>query len=135
MVGVIGDPDLSERILKIATGHKGPATQRTVAVRDLDEIDEIGACDVVYLAAKADVDPSKLLSLVSDNPVLTVSEEEGTARRGLAISFREVEGQLRFEINRAALARANLTASSHLLKLAILVEEDPDVERSLEKLK
>lgn len=55
--------------------------------------------------------------------VLYVGESLGFATSDGAINFVKRDGKIKLEINRKALADANLTASSHLLKLAILVGE------------
>ena len=42
----------------------------------------------------------------------------------MAINFVIIKGKLKFEMNRRAIEDAGLQASSQLLKLAILVEEE-----------
>ncbi|MES1224887.1 MAG: YfiR family protein, partial [Bacteroidota bacterium] len=52
---------------------------------------------------------------------LTVSEEEGYAKRGTAFNFVIKNDKLKFESNLNAINAAGLKAGSQLLKLAILV--------------
>jgi hypothetical protein len=60
---------------------------------------------------------------LSSANILFVGESLGFATSDGAINFIKRDGKIKLEINRKALTEANLTASSHLLKLAILVGE------------
>jgi hypothetical protein len=55
--------------------------------------------------------------------VLTVSDIPQFARRGGMIELVLAGNKVRFEINVAATARAGLTLSSELLKLAVVVRK------------
>ena len=54
--------------------------------------------------------------------VLTVSDTNGFAHQGVIINLIKVDNKIRFEINPAAAERAGLKISSHLLRLARIVE-------------
>ncbi|MBT6231474.1 MAG: YfiR family protein, partial [Candidatus Scalindua sp.] len=61
--------------------------------------------------------------------ILLVGESLGFATSDGAINFIKRDGKIKLEINRKALRAANLTASSHLLKLAVLVGEEETLFR------
>jgi hypothetical protein len=67
---------------------------------------------------------SSVLKAIGTSPVLTVGEPSGFARSGGAIGLVFRDGRIAFEINPAAAARAGLTVSSKLLRLAEIVDED-----------
>ena len=54
-----------------------------------------------------------------EDSTLWVDSSWRLAARGLAVNLVEREGRIRFEINRAAAARAGLRISSQLLDLAL----------------
>lgn len=94
------------------------AQERVIKVRFEVAIENARACQVVFIAeAEARRIPAAIRSLQA-LPVLTISDAEGFIDQGGAIGIVHGEQRLQFEINRTALDRAQLKASSQLLKLA-----------------
>lgn len=92
---------------------------RIVAV---EQVDDLPPCHVLFIGAGMSKSLPELLERTSDQNVLTISETDGYAHNGVSINFIEQNRKIKFEINRNTLQNASLKASSHLLKLAILVE-------------
>ena len=81
-------------------------------------------CDVVFTPKTSSM--SAYLRAASGMPTLTVGETKGYLEQGGVINFI-VEGiSVRFEISRAAAARARLRISSRLLQLARNVEPETE---------
>jgi hypothetical protein len=63
-----------------------------------------------------------ILAKTADKGILVISEKDGYAELGAAFNFVIVNRKLKFEANVKAINSAGLTASSQLLKLAIIVK-------------
>ena len=81
------------------------------------------ACRVLFIAPSERADLGRILAKMEGSPVLTVGDTDGYAEQGVMVNFYPEGGRVRFEINRAAAARAGLAISSQLLRLARLVDE------------
>lgn len=73
-------------------------------------------CDVLFIPSS--VDPKPYLAAARGSSTLTVGEEPNFLARGGIVNFIHEAGSVRFEIDAAAAARAELRVSSHLLRLA-----------------
>ena len=82
----------------------------------------IKECNVIFIPGSQEDRIGTILSELDDMSILTVSEVEGFAQNGGAINFYVQDNKLRFEINPDVLKKANLKASSRLLRLARIVE-------------
>lgn len=105
-------------------------TGRRVRDRDIqvhllseDTVDLSGQCDVFYMARVREERVSKLLELVSGQPVLTVSDVPGFARNGGMIGLSTRSQKVTININVAAYESSALVVSSQLLELADLVDD------------
>ena len=87
-----------------------------------DSLNELGGCQIIFLSASIEHELKAILAQMQDRPVLTVSDTNGFAQQGVIINLINVDNKIRFEINPAAADRAGLKISSHLLRLAHIVE-------------
>lgn len=67
----------------------------------------------------------KVLSLLGNRPVLTISDIPGFAEKGGMIELKRQKERVIFRINLEAIKRANLYVSAQLLQLAEIVEKKP----------
>ncbi len=120
VIGVMGDSPVREHLdelAKYATIDGSPLVVRSMA--DLSGIDQ---CHLLFIADGAPGTLDEILAGVAGKPILTVSDCEGYASRGVHINFY-LEGQyVRFEINQRASEAANLTVSFRLKNVARLVD-------------
>jgi hypothetical protein len=84
---------------------------------DVRVVRQTAGCDVVFIPRGVAYEP--YLRAARGRPVLTVGEAPQFLDDGGIINFVVEEGRVRFEINRDAAAQANLTISSHLLRLML----------------
>lgn len=89
---------------------------RPLTAIGLDAPDAARACDILYVGNTASPDTAAWLNAVRGRQVLTVGE--GPLVDGLVIAFVRDQNRIRFDINRVAAAKQNLTISSRLLGLA-----------------
>ena len=115
-VCVIGSDPFGEQLDKLA----GKVVHsRTLVVTRLGSIAMLDSCHVLYISQDADL--LKVLSVVREQPVLTVSDVEDFTEQGGIIQFKLVDNKVRFRINASAASTAGLTVSSKLLSLALEV--------------
>ena len=117
--GILADRIPRKRILMIGASVAGLPM---LAITVLLAADALEPCQIVLLAPSTDDRLDHILEQLGDRKLLTVGDADGFGKRGVAINFVLNRGKVRFEINRKALADADLWVSSQLLKLGILVE-------------
>lgn len=91
---------------------------REIQVRTSARLDELRDCHVLYVPAGEQQRLDTMLRILSQAPVLTVSDIDGFAQAGGIIGLKLRAGRVRFDINLAVARGAGLTLSSQLLKLA-----------------
>lgn len=116
-IGVLG-PDPFGVALERLTGDQ-ELNGRKMTVERSDDIKELSACQIVFLAGSDRKSTSTDLEALKGLPVLTVGEQAGFAEQGGTVNFVVVETKVKFEINMATANRTDLKVSPRLLKLAI----------------
>ena len=96
---------------------------QVIKVLKVTDQDQIDGCEILFVPVHNTTAFHELRPELSSANILFVGESLGFATSDGAINFIKRDGKIKLEINRKALTEANLTASSHLLKLAILVGE------------
>jgi hypothetical protein len=93
---------------------------RPITAVNLSGLDAARECDILYVGNAATPDAAAWLKAVRGRQTLTIGE--GRLVDGLVIAFVRDQDRLRFDINRDAAARHQLSISSRLLGLARRVE-------------
>jgi len=106
-----------EDLLELAVGGKTIGNRRAV-VQHIDSIDQLGACQILFIPATDDESLAEIVRRVRTRPVLTIGENDDLCILGGCFRLFTEEGRLRFEINREVAENAGLKISSKLLKLA-----------------
>ncbi|MEX2117424.1 MAG: YfiR family protein [Bacteroidota bacterium] len=124
VVGILGkDPfgRLLDDLLK-----KERINERPVVIRRFEDYEDVEKCHLLFVSdSEGDRIPA-ILRQAQQRQALTVSEIVGFAERGGGINFYIENNRIKFEINVDALRRADLHASSKLLRLARLVKPSKD---------
>jgi hypothetical protein len=97
---------------------------RPLAVREIAEIREAVACQILFVAAGEKKRVPAILDQIKTGAVLTVGETQNFAAAGGVINFKLEDGKVRIEVNVYAAERAKLRISSKLLSLAKIVRDD-----------
>lgn len=97
-----------------------PAVARRIA-----GVQDAAGCRILFISASQRAQVAHILAAVSRVPVLTVSDIEGFAARGGMVQFVPDDLGVRFELNVASAARAGLTFSAQLLRVAKSVRGAP----------
>lgn len=119
VIGVVGNSPVTASLTQIAATSL--VSNRKIVVQVFESPEAIRNCQMLFIPYRS---PHSLQSILINTgaSVLTVSEEEGYARRGTAINFVLQNNKLKFEINITELAARNIKASSQLLKLATIIQ-------------
>ncbi|MBU0719487.1 MAG: YfiR family protein [Planctomycetes bacterium] len=125
VIGVLGD-DAFGQVLDDTVKAKKIA-ERPIELRSLRwsrpaDRAELKRCHILYISDSERYRLDDILATLEERPVLVVSDAHEFARDGGMIGFVLEQGRIVFEVNREALERAELKASSQLLKLARIVE-------------
>jgi hypothetical protein len=75
----------------------------------------------VYIGNAASNQFEEIQGVISNNPVLLVTDKNGLGQKGSGINFRIVNNRLKFELNQDALNASNLKVSSQLTSMAIMI--------------
>ncbi len=121
-IGVYGLDDILLP-LKQLSKERASGGQK-IEVGRVESLEEIEVCDILFIPIDQTGAFHKLRPKIPPQNILLVGESLGFATSDGAINFIKRDGKIKLEINRKALEMANLTASSQLLKLAILVGEE-----------
>jgi hypothetical protein len=98
----------------------GKAVQKqTLVIRRLSSLAMLDDCQLLYIGENTE--PTEVLLLLREQPVLTVSDAAGFIEEGGIIQFMLIQNKVRFRINAGAANHAGLNISSKLLSLAISV--------------
>jgi hypothetical protein len=119
-IGVLGDDDLATALSGAARRTMPDGTE--VAVRRLTRLEDARGVRLLFIGAGEQPRLAAVLRTVDGLPVLTVGDTLGFAKAGVMVNLYTFDQRVRIEVNTAAAARAELRLSSHLLRLARIVE-------------
>lgn len=91
---------------------------RELHIRRVSSPEQLTDCQELFIPDTEEGRIASVLRWSDKQAILTVSDSETFTRDGGAIALIRSEGRLQFEINADALNRANLKASSQMLRLA-----------------
>ncbi len=94
-----------------------------INILKVTDTSQIDLCEILFVPVRYTTAFHEIRPGIPATNILIVGESLGFATSDGAINFVKRDGKIKLEINRQALKDANLTASSQLLKLAILVGE------------
>jgi hypothetical protein len=94
---------------------------RPLRVEHYRKVEEIRTCHILYIGRSEADRLEQDLNVLKGRPVLTVSDIEGSAPRGVMIRLVTQESRIRFRINLEEVKAAKLSLSSKLLRAAEIV--------------
>jgi len=93
-----------------------------IVVRRLARVERSSGCHIAYLGGSPVQPVTAALAAIAGAPMLTVTDARVGRDRGM-LHFELRDGRVRFHIDDAAAARAQLGVSSKLLSLALTVRQ------------
>ena len=118
---VIGDPPLADALREIAAATK--VNGRALTVKQAASVAELGDAPVAVVVVAPSYRPqiASMARALEQRGSLTIGDGAGLGEAGLMISLYTDGDRVRFEANTGAAARAGITLSAHLLRLARIV--------------
>ncbi len=93
---------------------------KPIQVQNISSVTEAKKCQILYLPKSNSGQLQGILEAVRGTDVLVVAEED-LAAEGASVSFFIDGSKLKFKINKNALDKSGLQASSNLLSLAVVI--------------
>jgi hypothetical protein len=119
-IAVLGEDPFGAALEDALAGKR--ILEHPLAVRRVKRAEDAVAAHIVFISASEAPRIERVLRVLAGHSVLTVGDTRDFARQGGIIGFKTEERKVRFEVNAQEAARARLKLSSHLLRLARLVE-------------
>ena len=116
-VGILGNIDLFE-IMSSRYGAK-PIGSQTLDVLSLTEIPQSVTLHVLFIDKSRKVDLQRYVREVKDKSTLIVTNWEGALAQGAHINFKNIDGSIRFELNKQAMEEKKITPGIKILQWAI----------------
>jgi hypothetical protein len=95
----------------------------SVTVEHFATVDNIGACQLLFVPASQDSSLSALFAKINGVPVLTVGESDAFPQAGGGIRFFLEDNKIRFEINPDPIEAVGIKVSAKLMKLARIYQK------------
>jgi hypothetical protein len=118
IIGIIGTSPINDPLAEIVKTET--VDNKKITIKRFSKPADIGFCHILFISQNAGVALDDILAKTSGKGTLIISEQNGYAEQGTAINFVIINRKLKFEANVKAINSAGLTASSQLLKLAII---------------
>jgi hypothetical protein len=119
VIGVLG-PDPFGTFLDEALRDE-KAGGRALVVQRYRRLEDIGLCHILFIGPSESGRLEQITARLEGRSILTVSDAEGFALRGVMIRFLTENNKVRLKINLGAAKAAGLTLSSKLLRSAEIV--------------
>jgi hypothetical protein len=119
VIGVLGGDALAAQLDEAVRGER--FDEHPLLVRRLRSVDEIGDCQILFIDRAEGAQLDRILQTQPRRGMLTVSDAEGAARRGIMIQLATQASRVRLLINVESARAAGLTISSNLLRPAEIV--------------
>ena len=94
------------------------------------EIRQIKKCDLLFVCSSEQKYINEILDPIRNERIMTIADTEGFLEKGGIINFIIKKNKVRFEINIAGAKRAKMTIRSKLLRLAVRIIMDDEVEQT-----
>jgi len=129
VIAVVGKDPFKRHLDEVARHEVKDRAIRLRRFADLEAFGEafdedIFRCHMLFAGRTLEGDVEKLVELLEEEPVFTVSDLYDFTRRGGVARFLVESGNVKIEINTDAARRAGLQISSQLLKLVTIVEDE-----------
>jgi hypothetical protein len=119
VIGILGADPFGSRLDEAVRGEH--IDGRPIVVRRFSKMEEIGDCQILFIDRSAAAPLDQIIGTLGHRSILTVSEVDGAALRGVMVQFVTENNRIRLRINVESARAADLSISSKLLRLADIV--------------
>jgi hypothetical protein len=121
VIGILGTDPFGTIIDRILADKKIDA--RRFVIKRLKWGMDLKDCDILFIGSSEAPHLEEVLRSLRGQPVLTIGETPGFARRGCIINLIVEDNKVRFEVNLDSAKQADLNISSRLLALAKIIPQ------------
>lgn len=119
ILGVLGDDPFGALLDETVRDEK--IGRHPLLIQRYRQVEQIGDCHILFISQSERGRLESVLTRLTGRNILTVSDADGFALRGVMIRFITEKGRIRLRINLDAAKAAGLTLSSKLLRPAEIV--------------
>ena len=120
VIGVLGSNPFGSFLSETVSNET--VQGRPLAVALYNRVEEIKSCHILYIGQSEAERLGRVVSVLRNKPVLTVSDIDGADERGVIIRFEKDHNLIRLAFNLQAMKTARLNVSSKLLRLVKLTD-------------
>lgn len=124
VIGVLGNDPFGALLDDAVQGET--AKGRQFVVKRYRGIEDIKSCHILFISQSETPHLGKIMAALKGKSILTVSDIDGSAYRGVCVRFVTENNKIRLRINIVSLKNADLVVSSQLLRLAEIVSTSPN---------
>ena len=122
VIGVVGESSIYKPLHGLALSKK--INNRKIEIVKFNSATEVTACQILFVPeTSSSKNLKECINSKYTKNTLIITEKQGCLEYGSGINFMVIDNRIKFEINLASLNKANIKASSQLLKLAQNVQE------------
>jgi len=119
VIGILGPDSFGSTLDDVVRGET--IDRHPFVVKRFQDPRDIGDCNILFVGRAEPGRVDEALAALKGRSVLTVSDADGSERRGVIIRLFTENNRVRLRIDLAAAKAANLTISSNLLRSAEIV--------------
>ena len=119
LITIIGTDSITKEIYNFYKTRK--IKGRNVKINYISNISEITECHLLFIANSEKESLEQIIDYTKERPILTISDTDGFAEKGVLINLFSLKNQLRFQINETAVKTSGLYVNFRLLNLAKIV--------------
>ncbi len=119
VIGILGRDPIQPHLEELLASKQ--LKDRAVQIRLIERVEDLGECHVLWISSSEAGHVADVLARIDGQAVLTMSDTEGLAARGVDINLSRAGDHLGFEVNRVAAEHSGLQLSAKLLDLARIV--------------
>lgn len=115
---IFGESPFMGELGKMYVNHK--IKNKPVKIYHINKIKQIdNKCNVLFISSIESSSLNDILIHIQEMPILSISETEGYASKGVHINFYNTQkGTVHFEVNQSSLKKSKLTMDIYLLNYA-----------------
>ena len=119
VIGILGTDPFGSMLDDIVRGET--VQGRRLLVERFRRVEEIQTCHILFISQSESTRLESQLKALQNKPILTVTDIEDSAYRGVMIRFINESNKIRLRVNLDAVENAHMTISSKLLRAAEVV--------------
>jgi hypothetical protein len=120
VIGIVGESPLHDNLIRFVTNRT--VADQKIIIRKYSSSTRSFDCQMLFICESESPNIKKISTRTAGNPVLLISEDEGSNRKSSCINFMIVNDRLKLEINKTNIEQRHLNIATELLELGTVVK-------------